>query len=168
MNEIDLQRQLDDLRRRLALLENTERPNQATDTTSNVTVNSLNVGSATGAASGGIRASGTIYAGPAAGTGATGYAGERHVLASAAIDQILNGSSFGTLLVHDGTTPATAIYVLNGGGHTTVEVSDPAAKFSITKGTATSINIYWDTTAYFIQNTNAGSHTVDLVFFGTP
>lgn len=145
-----------------------EVPNQNLDTASDVTFDALNVGTATSAAAGTIRASGALYPGPAAGTGATGVASERHILAAAGIDQIFNGTSFGTLFVHDQSNGAIAIYELRGGVHATAEIADPHGVFTATKASATSINIYWDTTAYFIQNTNAGSHTVDLMLLGAP
>jgi len=135
---------------------------------SGIVTGGLNVGSATSAATGDARLSGTVWPGPAAGTGATGVAGQRAVLASNATAQIFNGGSFGTLFVHDQSAGVTAIYMLRGGGHATAEISDVFGSFTNTKGTVTSINIYWDTTAYFIQNTNAASHTIDMVLLGSP
>ena len=50
-------------------------------------------------------------------------------------------AQFVFLFIHGGGVPA--IFSLNGGNHTTQELSDVSAVYSATAGTASSANIYW-------------------------
>lgn len=60
---------------------------------------------------------------------------------------------------------AGAIIHFRGGGQATDEVSDPAGIFSVTKDTASSINLYWDAgnARYELQNKRASTITVHML-----
>lgn len=63
----------------------------------------------------------------------------------------------------------SAIFLLSGTNHTTAEVSDPAGIFSITSGTASMTNVYWNagTSAYRLQNNRPASRTYRLHLIGS-
>jgi hypothetical protein len=62
----------------------------------------------------------------------------------------------------------SAIYNIGGAAATTVEISDPSNKYSVTQGTATSTNISWvsGTARYTLQNNSGGSLTYSLMLHG--
>lgn len=72
-----------------------------------------------------------------------------------------NAQGAGHIFVFSVEDSATAIFALNGGASTTVEISDPAGLFSITSGTASSINIFNSGgTSYVIENKRGGNRTL--------
>ena len=137
----------------------TSNANLTTDGSSVTMSGGLNVNTS-GAAAGTIRAAGRIYPNNQAGVG---YAANVQTVANNGVAQIFDvPATTGFLIVADVSSGNSAIYVVRGGLHTTSEVSDPDNHFTPTKGSATSINIYWDTTnaRYEIQNTTGGTHAL--------
>lgn len=59
----------------------------------------------------------------------------------------------------------TAIFQIGGALHATQEIADPDGLFSVTAGTATSINVYWSGTRYEIQNLSGGTRTYNVMMF---
>lgn len=61
---------------------------------------------------------------------------------------------------------APAIYVLDGLGHTTYEVSDPAGVYTATAGSASSYNVYWSSTnnRYELENKGGATRTFSLLY----
>ena len=57
------------------------------------------------------------------------------------------------------------VFNLNGANHTTQEVSDASNAYSITKGNASTTNVYWDATnlRYELQNNTGGSDNYEFV-----
>lgn len=86
---------------------------------------------------------------------------------SVAVDGTINlgAAPKGMILVSVAEDNDSAIYALRGGA-TPTEVSDPSGIFTNTKDSATSINIYYDTDGYYLQNKRGGSRTVRLVLIG--
>ena len=82
------------------------------------------------------------------------YSGDIISLANNAVAAIPidNQAQFVFLFIHGGGIPA--IFSLNGGAHTTQELSDVSAVYSVTAGTASSVNIYWSAgnARYEIEN----------------
>lgn len=64
------------------------------------------------------------------------------------------GSGMNFLFIMCSSEISMAIYILYGANHAVYEVSDPSNIYSVTKGTASSHNIYWDATAgqYQLEN----------------
>jgi len=62
-----------------------------------------------------------------------------------------------------------ALYYINGTGHTTTEILDPSNIFTITAGTASSINIYWSgaNTRYEIENKRGNAIAVRAWLFNS-
>lgn len=77
------------------------------------------------------------------------------------------GTMTGTLIV---TTSAgdSAIFSIGGPAATTVEVSDPSNKFSVTQGTASSTNVSWvsGTARYTLENKSGASLNYSLMLLG--
>jgi len=80
----------------------------------------------------------------------------------------LGMANLGFALIQNGG--GAAMYIINGGGHTTQEVFDPAGIYSPTAGTATSINIYWSAgnSRYEIQNNRGSTQNVRVWLFDAP
>jgi len=76
----------------------------------------------------------------------------------------VTNSFIGLVFITNRSNAYSAIYSINGGVNTTNEVSDPAGKFTNTKDSATSINVYWETDRYKIQN-KLGSGTIGYEVF---
>ena len=57
-------------------------------------------------------------------------------------------------------------YLLRGSANAVTELTDPQPLFTPTKDNAATINIYFDTNAYFIQNKRAGARTLRVVLVG--
>jgi hypothetical protein len=70
----------------------------------------------------------------------------------------------GIVFVVNRSQGASAMFVCQGGGHTTVEMSDPIVVFSVTAGTA-GTNVYWSAgnSRYEIQN-KVGSEVYYAIF----
>lgn len=123
----------------------------------------LNVGSATGAATGEVRASSGLRLNSLT----TGRLEMRTItVANNATAQLLNATgsgagTFGIVFVLDLNDGAVAIFSVLGGGTNTQEMSDPAALFSITSGSAGNTNIYWSGggSRYEIENRRGAERT---------
>ena len=74
-------------------------------------------------------------------------------------------SPFGFMLVMNATYSYMAIFVLNGGWHTTLELSDPSSKYSITPNTLISNNIFWYTDRYWLQNKMGAQQTYRILYW---
>ena len=74
------------------------------------------------------------------------------------------GTARGLLSITIGTANATCVYVLS--GTTTTELSDPGTLCTVTKDGSATVNIYWDTNAFFIQNKIAGTRTIIATLIG--
>lgn len=108
----------------------------------------LNVGTATGAATGDVKASGVIQPGNVAVSYTAVYNAS---LANNGV-MALGMSNFGSAHIYAGG--AAAIYAIHGSAHSTSEMSDVAGIFTAVAGTASSINVYWSATnsRYEIEN----------------
>jgi len=64
---------------------------------------------------------------------------------------------------------ASATFVLSGATNSVAETSDPTGVFSVTKGTASSYNVYYDVgnARYEIQNNRGSAKKIRLTFLGT-
>ena len=128
----------------------------------------LNVGTATGAASGQVRASAGVFPSYGAGT-AQFQARDITSLANGGTAQLVNasGDEFGMVLIFNANNGQMAFYTLRGGAHATQEVSDPGAVFSPTSGTGSSTNIYWSAgnSRYELQNNTGGTATYRVIYF---
>jgi hypothetical protein len=62
-----------------------------------------------------------------------------------------------------------AIFSLNGTNNSTSEISDPLGVYSVTAGTAASINIYWSAgnSRYEVQNLRGASRDIKVSLLGT-
>jgi len=71
----------------------------------------------------------------------------------------------GFIFVYDATSGGWGTFFLTGGVHLAQLI---AGNMTVTKGTATSINVYWDTVnlRYEIQNTNVAAHTIGVMYLG--
>lgn len=128
----------------------------------------LSVGTTAVAGDGEILATGAIYPNYTAG----GPRLETKVIGSLAnggLAQVLNVSgngdgSFGRITIFCGAGYIGDFNVL-GGANTTQEVSDPTSKFSVTKDTASSTNVYWSAanSRYEIQNKSGAPQNYYLV-----
>lgn len=130
----------------------------------------LNVGSASGAAAGEGKFSGAVYPGaptPASRLQVYGIS----ALANNGIAALMSdqAAGIGLVFVVATTDGALSIFYINGAGHTTTEVSDPFAIFSVTAGTATSTNIYWSVgnARYELENKRGGARSYEILFFGS-
>lgn len=74
----------------------------------------------------------------------------------------------GFLFVINSTSGAQALFTLNGAGHAAVEVADPAGIYTVTAGSASSINVYWSAgnNRYELENKRGVSVTLRLVRIG--
>src|SRR5690242_18366340 len=102
MSNVDLQRQIDELRQKVDYLTALQRPNQDLSTASGVTFGSINVGSATGAGTGEVRTSSHIRTG-SGGTAQTGALIKQEVksLADTATTQIFATNDRGWIFITD-------------------------------------------------------------------
>lgn len=67
----------------------------------------------------------------------------------------LGAAPFGLVIVNDATSGAQGIVWLVGGANTTAVLSQRTASgisITATKNTASAVNVYFDTSAYYIQN----------------
>lgn len=132
------------------------------------TVNSLNVGSATGAAAGEVRTSNGLRLNALT----SGRIEMRTLtLANLATGQFPNvsGSGSGTLgmaFVFDNGGDM-AIYRLGGALTQTTEIADPTGVFTNASGTASSNNIYWSAgnSRYELENRRGSSRTYTIILF---
>lgn len=111
----------------------------------------LNIGSATGAITGEIRASDKLRLNSVT---AMSQQMKSHSIVNNGQAQLCNSASeLGHVLIAD-SSGGLAIFGLQGGVQATKEVSDPSGVFSVTAGTASSTNIYWSigNARYEIEN----------------
>jgi hypothetical protein len=133
---------------------------------SNVTIEEgLNVGTATGAGAGVIRASGALQANYGGATNQI-QAKDHTSLANAGTAQLLNeADALGIIIISD-SGGRNAIFAINGAAHTTSEIADPSTVFSAASGTASMTNIYWSAgnARYEIQNNTGATRTYKIHF----
>lgn len=89
--------------------------------------------------------------------------------AFASISSILSGSmtsANGMLFIHNSSNGASAIFSLRGGANAVQEMSDPASVFSVTLGTAASVNVYYSG-GYGVQNKSGATANLILFYIGT-
>jgi hypothetical protein len=74
----------------------------------------------------------------------------------------LGMSNSGLAIIHAGDS--FAMFVINGGSHTVIELLDPSSVFSATAGTAASWNVYWSAgnSRYEIENKRGSTLNVRL------
>jgi len=124
-----------------------------------------NFGTATGAAAGEIRTSGSLIT---SGQSLLQYASNRLTIANNGVAQLplVSGNGAGTngFVFIFGEAANAAIYMLNGGGNNTQEMSDPSNTYSPTAGTASSTNVYWSSgnNRYEIENKTGAERTYDI------
>jgi hypothetical protein len=139
------------------------------NTTSHGTIGGgLNVGTASGATAGQVKASAGIY--PSWGTGSAQIQTRDIVsLANNGVAQLVNatGDQFGLVLVMDATNGQEALYFIRGGAHATQEVSDPGAVYTNAAGGAASTNIYWSAgnNRYELENKIGSTQTYHVIFW---
>ena len=74
-------------------------------------------------------------------------------------------TAIGTLTIALGTDNNVGVFILTSAG-APVEVSDPGTFFSVTKDTASSVNVYYETGAYRIQNLRGGARAMRILLIG--
>ena len=72
----------------------------------------------------------------------------------------------GLLFIVEVANANVAIFNVRGGNNAVIEVSDPSSIASITKDTASSLNVYYDS-GYKVQNYRGFTSTVVIVGMGT-
>jgi hypothetical protein len=80
------------------------------------------------------------------------------VLADSAVMGL--GTKSGFYFVVSGDDSSGGIFFASGSGALVAEIADSNARYTVTKDSASSINFYWDTTEYKIQNKRGGDRTV--------
>lgn len=133
-------------------------------------INDLNVGTATGASTGQIRAS--------AGLMLDGFSNmavrmNRISLANLGTAMLTNAagdgaSSLAFVFIIDISNGGYAIYGLNGTAHSAVELADASGAYTPTAGSANSTNIYWSAAnnRYEIENRRGASADYRIMMFG--
>lgn len=89
--------------------------------------------------------------------------------AFSAISSILSGSMSsvnGILLIHNTSNGASAIFSCRGGANAVQEIADPATVFSPTRGTASSVNVYYSS-GYGVQNKTGSTANLIMLYVGT-
>jgi hypothetical protein len=76
-------------------------------------------------------------------------------LATSATVSVGDSQTMGMLIVTN-NAGTSAIFALRAGS-TPIEVSDPDSWYTVSKDSAGTVNVYWDTAAYYIQNKTATS-----------
>lgn len=96
------------------------------------------------------------------------HGGKPFSIANDAVVAIADNTFTGFVMVST-SEDVSAIYVLRGGTQTVAEVSDPDGFFTVTSGTGSAYNIYWDagTSRYVIQNKRGSTQTVSVFRIGT-
>lgn len=81
----------------------------------------------------------------------------------------LGGTSMAGFLTIVSGNAEIARFQMNGTNHTTTELTDIANVFSISQGTVSSINVYWNagSSTYRLENKRGGSRNFKLVFDGS-
>ena len=82
-------------------------------------------------------------------------------------DWIPDVNGFGLLVVFDDTNGNVGGFVLRGGAGQVLEAFDPGNKFSVTSGTATSINVHYTASVYQIENNTGGTALIRVLLLGT-
>lgn len=78
----------------------------------------------------------------------------------------LGAAPLGALTITVGTDNLVGKFQLRGSSNAVVADDGNDAIFTTTKDTASSINVYFDTNAYFIQNTRGGARSVRVLLVG--
>lgn len=125
-----------------------------------LTAGAINVGSATGAAAGEVRASAALYAGLS-----TGYALQRQVALAAGgatngpTATLVAGGAYAFAFLHEvasiGTAAIFSLWATN-----TAEIYDATAQWTVTNNNANTINVYHDGTNFAIRNNTTVAITV--------
>lgn len=125
----------------------------------------LNVGSATGAGTGEIRASSSLFLG---GSSTGNFQTLILSILNNGVAQILPANNTGMAFILGISTGKVAIFATQGGVNATQEISDPSANYSITAGTA-GTNVYWSAgnNRYEIENKEGATRSY-IVFLFAP
>lgn len=91
--------------------------------------------------------------------------GSASLAQDAVADLGVSNSFIGFVFVTNRSSARSAIFEIQGGVNATAEVSDPGGIFSATKDTATSVNVYWETDRYKIQNKRVGAISYEVFLF---
>lgn len=96
------------------------------------------------------------------------WGGTPFAIANGAATAIADNSFTGTIFIST-SEDVSAIFMLMGPTANTREVSDPNGFFSVTAGTVSSVNIYWDAgpSRYMLQNNRGSQITVAVFRIGT-
>jgi hypothetical protein len=83
--------------------------------------------------------------------------------------QDLGGTAMQGMLVVCDSEGLSAIFHVTGTNHTTAEVSDPSAVYSITAATATSTNVFWNagSSTYRLENKRGTSRNYRVHLMGS-
>jgi hypothetical protein len=79
-------------------------------------------------------------------------------------------STFTGFIMISNNEDVSAIFALKGATGATLEVSDPDGHYSVTQGTASSTNVYWNagTSRYRLENKRGAEVTYSIFRIGTP
>jgi len=94
------------------------------------------------------------------GAGAFVFTSQRMTIVNATAVAI--GTGIGLLFLLDMTNGYVACFSIQGGLQATQEIFDPSSKFTAAKNGATSINVYWETSSYYVQNYSGVSKNVAM------
>jgi hypothetical protein len=85
-----------------------------------------------------------------------------------AATSVLGVATMTGLLLITSSAGDSAIFSIGGAAATTVEMSDPSNKYSVTQGTGSMTNISWvsGTARYTLQNNSGGSLTYSIMLLG--
>lgn len=72
----------------------------------------------------------------------------------------------GIVIILDGSSGHYGMFTARAGGNATTEVAESGSNFSVTKDNAGTINFYFDTSAYYIQNKHGSSRTLSVLLLG--
>lgn len=124
----------------------------------------VNVGTATGATTGEVRASDKLRLG---GQTTGGIKQQSTSVANNGVTALFAAGDYGLLVVEGNGN--LALYYLKGAGHATVEINDSDAVYSVTATTAGSTNIYWSgaNSRYELENKRGGTLVYTMTLIGT-
>ena len=79
--------------------------------------------------------------------------------------RLVRTGGYGLLVVVNTSAARSALFCLTAGGAST-ELLDPGTAFSATKDNGTTINVYYDTDGYYVQNKTAGAASIGTILLG--
>ena len=93
-------------------------------------------------------------------SGAMTLTAKRFSMADAAVVTI--GNLVALVEVVDATQANVGLFFIRGGVNSVQEIYDPSGIFTTTKDSANSINVYYETSTYKIQNKRGGTRSIAL------